>query len=253
MCMNRDHFQCTKHPNFIRGLEKSRAMSNERKQQRILNYNKNPHRCLLCSSIIPYNKKINKFCSRTCFARYNNKNRSKEIYKKQSTTLKNTLKSKNEDKPIYTKVYKCINCDKWAKRIKNRKTCSNECYLEILSKIATNNPQFGGNKNNKAYGWYESKFAGKVWLESSYEYKVALSLDKNSIEWIRPNFLIYNNSKKYYPDFYLPKYNIYLDPKNDFLIEQDKIKIQQVMDKNNVEILILNKDQLSWNIIKQLL
>jgi hypothetical protein len=56
----------------------------------------------------------------------------------------------------------------------------------------------------------------------------------------------------YTPDFYLPEYDIYLDPKNDFLIENinpvlgytDIDKIHQVELENNIKVLILNKDQL---------
>lgn len=63
----------------------------------------------------------------------------------------------------------------------------------------------------------------------------------------------------YTPDFYLPDYNLYLDPKNDFLINNinpklgyaDSYKIEQVMLQNNIRIIILNKEQLSWDYIKQ--
>jgi hypothetical protein len=48
-------------------------------------------------------------------------------------------------------------------------------------------------------------------------------------------------------------YDIYLDPKNFFLIEKDTIKIELVVKQKNVRILILNKNQLSWNVIKELI
>ena len=56
----------------------------------------------------------------------------------------------------------------------------------------------------------------------------------------------------YTPDLYLPDYNVYLDPKNDFLIENinptlgysDKDKINWVMEQNGVRVIILNKNQL---------
>jgi hypothetical protein len=107
----------------------------------------------------------------------------------------------------------------------------------------------GGNKNNKAYGWYTSPSAGAVWLESSYEYKVAKSLDDNNINWIRPPYISYNETKKYFPDFYLPDYDVYLDPKNDYLIEMDRDKIQSVMEQNSVIVIIIPKDKLNWKSI----
>lgn len=101
-------------------------------------------------------------------------------------------------------------------------------------------------------------------LDSSYEVMVAESLDNNNILWERPTRFEYHmdNILHYYtPDFYLPDYDIYLDPKNDFLIEnvnpslgyKDIDKVHQVEIENNIRILILNKDQLCWEQIKNML
>ena len=111
----------------------------------------------------------------------------------------------------------------------------------------------GGNKNTRAYGWYESPTAGRVWLESSYEVKVAKDLDLNGIHWTRPEYLPYGNGKKYFADFYLKEQNVYLDPKNIYLIQKDNDKIQQVMRENNVQIIVLDKTQLSWGQIRIML
>jgi len=74
----------------------------------------------------------------------------------------------------------------------------------------------GGNKNTRAYGWYVSPFAGKIWLESSYEHKVAVELDTNLIKWKRPSYLVWKDgegkTRKYFPDFYLEDYNVYHRP-----------------------------------------
>tara|TARA_Y100000034_G_scaffold58328_2_gene71118 strand:+ start:4520 stop:5155 length:636 start_codon:yes stop_codon:yes gene_type:complete len=94
-----------------------------------------------------------------------------------------------------------------------------------------------------------------VVLDSSYELIVAKSLDENGIKWIRPKPIKWNDDgqiRRYIPDFYLPKYNIYLDPKNDFLIKKDRRKISLAEKYNKVRILILSKDQLDWSIIKNL-
>ena len=59
-------------------------------------------------------------------------------------------------------------------------------------------------------------------LDSSYEVLLAEDFDKNNVRWIRPTRFLYriNDVDHYYtPDFYLPDYDVYLDPKNDFLIE----------------------------------
>ena len=71
------------------------------------------------------------------------------------------------------------------------------------------------------------EYKGTV-LESTYEYTVAVSLDENNIKWMktsRKDFKFpYSDpegvTNYYTPDFYLPDYNVYLDPKNDYLISK---------------------------------
>lgn len=119
---------------------------------------------------------------------------------------------------------------------------------------------------------YESRFGPHKSYEykgirfiSSYELRVAESLDENYIEWTRPSRLPYvdDNGKHhhYTADFYLPYYDVYLDPKNDFLISNvnpvmgytDSQKIQWVMQQNNVKVIVLDKDHLEWDKIRLLL
>jgi hypothetical protein len=51
----------------------------EMKQKRIEKYNKVPSICKHCNGSIPYNKRINKFCSHSCSATYNNIKKGKRI------------------------------------------------------------------------------------------------------------------------------------------------------------------------------
>lgn len=87
-------------------------------------------------------------------------------------------------------------------------------------------------------------------LHSSYELELAESLDLNGVRYERGMSFRYmgadGQDHRYYPDFYLPDYDVYLDPKNDFLIEKDKDKIQRVMDQNGVVVLVLDKTMLQW-------
>jgi len=104
-----------------------------------------------------------------------------------------------------------------------------------------------------------------VKLGSSYEVTLAISLDKNNIIWEIPKRIKYTDNlgkeRTYTADFYLPKYDIYLDPKNDFLINninpklgfKDIDKIKWVQQQNDVQVHILNKTQLSWEYIATLL
>lgn len=103
-------------------------------------------------------------------------------------------------------------------------------------------------------------------LASSYEVNVAKSLDENSIKWVKcvQKFEYTDHTGKirnYIPDFYLPDYNVFLDPKNDFLIKEinpgtglnDLEKISIVMKTHNIKVIVLDKDHLVWEKIKLLM
>lgn len=126
---------------------------------------------------------------------------------------------------------------------------------EHLRKIALERGLGGFNMRNKGILY------NGIRLDSSYEVVVAESLDLHQIKWERPKRFSYyiGDKKRYYtPDFYLPEYDVYLDPKNDFLINNvnpslgitDKEKIERVMSRHNIRILILDKNNLEWEKIK---
>lgn len=87
-------------------------------------------------------------------------------------------------------------------------------------------------------------FGKEVVLQSSYEMICAELLNEIGIEWTRPGHIKYDD-RKYFPDFYLPRYNIYLDPKNDYKAKLDEEKIQKVVDQNDVKVYVLTKEQLT--------
>jgi len=87
------------------------------------------------------------------------------------------------------------------------------------------------------------KYQG-IKLDSSWEFKLAIWLDEKSICWIRPNPLRYDDNRCYFPDFFLPEFNIFIDTKNDYLIKTDSEKIKKAAIQNSVEILILSKSDL---------
>ena len=127
-----------------------------------------------------------------------------------------------------------------------------------LSKIAKSNG-LGGVTQSR---WIEYK--GKI-LGSSYELALAKDLDACDVIWDTCTRFEYidptGKHRTYTPDFYLPEYDVYLDPKNDFLIENvnpnlgftDKEKIALAEQYNNIRVIILNKNQLSWEEVQKLL
>lgn len=132
---------------------------------------------------------------------------------------------------------------------------------QIMSKNARE------NNFQSHWGFRKSYPYNCLTLQSSYEVETAKSLDANNVIWNKPKYGLFeyiDNLGKvhtYTPDFYLPEYDVYLDPKNDFLINNinpalgysDKEKIEWVSKQNNVKIIILDKNQLTWDVIKKLL
>jgi hypothetical protein len=92
-------------------------------------------------------------------------------------------------------------------------------------------------------------------LESSWELELAIDLDKNNIKWVRPDSLVYyddtHQKRRYYPDFYLTDYDVYLDPKNNYVRQRDKQKIKWVTEQNQVKVFLLDKSQLSWSYLRE--
>jgi hypothetical protein len=71
-----------------------------------------------------------------------------------------------------------------------------------------------------------------VSLDSSWELALAKRLDELKIRWERPDSISYvasdGRTRRYFPDFYLPDHNLYLDPKNPFAIKAQQDKINQL-------------------------
>lgn len=200
-------------------------------------------KCTLCKKTLyliksQIGKNGRNFCSQSCAATYSNINRviSKDTNQKRSVTMKklytegriklpHTIKEKRGP---YVRIYwcTCICCKKnfWAGNAP-RKTCSKSCRDNICSQ----------NKVLKKwlpyYNMHEKKY---VKLHSTWEVKIAEWLDNQYVEWYRPTTRVVwfdktlNRKRTYLPDFYLLKYNMFVDVKNDFKIEQDKDKLTQL-------------------------
>ena len=44
--------------------------------------------------------------------------------------------------------------------------------------------------------------------------------------------------------------DVYLDPKNDYLIGKDSEKIKRVQEQNNITVLVLDRESLDWDSLK---
>lgn len=114
-----------------------------------------------------------------------------------------------------------------------------------------------GGKTNSKKNPYTMISGEIVYLDSSFETKLAEDLDRNGVLWARPKRKPWTDSEGkqrfYTADFYLPEYDVYLDPKNDYLITKDLTKILAVQEQNNIRVLILNSTQLSWDAVQKFL
>lgn len=243
-----EYYKSGKHlENVLRASEKGRDASRLKKLQREAEYNANPKLCLCCGLPIEYKKKnTSKFCSKSCAATYNNTGRvhttntKRKIAESVSETLKDAVYSKKRHGMAPLKSWAwlgryCVlheitcavcGCKKLVRaRQKYRKTCSPEC--KMTASIANRTYQNGKKKLIKYYNKWIDK---EVNLESSWELTIAEMLDKKDIEWYRPKAMKWidatGKNRLYYCDFYLPKYDTYLDPKNPYCMELDADKLK---------------------------
>lgn len=109
-----------------------------------------------------------------------------------------------------------------------------ETTKNIISQKARNSPHRRLKKNMIEYNG--------ILLDSSWEYELAKRLDYLNIVWERPKPIKWfdkdGNVHNYFPDFYLPEFDIFIDPKNPFACEVQKEKIESINETyNNIIIL----------------
>lgn len=109
----------------------------------------------------------------------------------------------------------------------------------------------GGGHTSKKNIYFEKNNGDIVYLQSSYEIAFATILEEKCIDWSRPEPLIWvdcdNKDHRYYPDFKIN--GIYFDTKNDYLVIKDADKIDRVRKQNNVNIIVVVKDNINYEFI----
>lgn len=144
-----------------------------------------------------------------------------DVRKKQSESLKNFYSSNDVD--FTERSNKCIET-----KIKNGTTKHSE---ESKNKIRVAALNSNHRRLVRSIREYVKKDGSIVKLDSSWEEHLAKRLDFLNIDWIRPEEPIYyfdrGVRKRYFPDFYLPFFDLYLDPKNPiaYKVQENKIKI----------------------------
>lgn len=81
-----------------------------------------------------------------------------------------------------------------------------------------------------------------ILLDSSWELALAKRLDELNINWVRPDPIPWMDEEgivhNYFADFYLPKYDKYLDPKNKHAIRVQEKKLKMLLAQySNIDII----------------
>lgn len=254
---NLAHTEDKQRPSEESKVTKSKKISERRQEafdEKINRYNEAPNICK-CGKPKQYKQRHNKYCGSSCAATFSN---SEKIFQKP--------RKKQPKKVCSIKYKECPQCSSIFltsshKGNKNSILCSEECLhkrRQELGSISAKKNNFGGVRQSKRILY------NGVLLGSTYEVTLAKSLDEYGVKWSLPQKISYTDlsGKKhtYTADFYLPDYDVYLDPKNDFLINNinpalgysDHDKIKWVTEQNGVRIIILSKEQLSWDSVSKL-
>lgn len=227
--------------NARNNMEAGRNTQQLQKLERIAKYEQTPSVCANCGTVHPYHIRKNKFCSSSCAATYNNTKRvaagwTRSEESKQQTSAKLKGRANKHKGKSFTKVIKifyieCKICGiKKCVSAKHRKhqTCGNtDCMIQ--ASVGIRPYQNGSRKPVWFYNPNEDKL---VLLDSSWEVVVANHLINLGVVWERPVFIKWvdntGKTRRYFPDFYLPQYNMYLDPKNPYCMSLDIEKMSRV-------------------------
>ena len=83
-------------------------------------------------------------------------------------------------------------------------------------------------------------------------------LDKHSVPWNRPKtgFEWFDEAgvkHRYYPDFYLPKHDLYLDPKNPWERQKGRYKLEYVRSHYPIRLILLDKNEVKEDALLSIL
>lgn len=155
-------------------------------QERINRYYDNPNRCKYCNEILPYEKRMNKFCSSSCSAKFNNKNRPIKVIEKQKQTLFNTLSLKKENEKLIEKKKRkrkiCKYCGAEKGKCVHPEICKKHQLFNTLSKFGFDLNTIGTseiyNEYNKAKKIIENEYIKHInddELKNKYNYYSGLA------------------------------------------------------------------------------
>lgn len=200
-----------------------------------------------------FKKSSNHFCGSSCSASFNNKSRESIWTPERKQKLSEWAKQ-HSYRPSREEIRKnkhiasteeltrrCAGCKQnfLVKYISSKKKyCSQKCIKQYAI--------IGGYRENSTK-LHRCIYKG-ISMHSGSEKKFAEILDKNGISWIKNSnqfykYIFNNKNKKYYPDFYLPDFKLWVEIKGKIYVEPWlPNKIQSVKDAGERIIMIFSKE-----------
>ena len=179
--------------------------------------------------------KHKKYCSRSCANGH-----------EQSAATKAQIQASRRAQPRLPKWVEdtCIVCHRSfeRKRVKHPKTCSNAaCRFQHKSQSLKGNAsgKRGGYRPRSVQSYNDTPF------DSKWEVLLAKRLDELQIPWERDvnRFLSYHDlqgrKRRYYPDFYLPTHDMYLEVKG-YATPATKHKMSDASERNCIKLVVLS-------------
>ena len=223
-----------------RGISVSRTASQKRVAQ-LEKWINEKHQCERCGKVMTELYGSGRFCSRYCANSRSHTDTTKALISNSVRSSVSYVKAQERKKLEYISTLEtryCSICGRELPLESKRVTCSTECLSEAFRRNAKNN-KIGGPSKNSSYG-KRGTYKG-IHCDSTYELAVLIyCLDHNiDIERNQRKFSYTYQGKihNYYPDFYLPSYDIFLEVKGRDIGPVYE-KAQGVIDSgNNISIL----------------
>ena len=153
-------------------------------------YENSPNKCAWCKISIPYESRVNKFCSRSCSAKSSNRTETprKRGPPKGTKSSFRVWEHVKRSKIPHTKVRICTVCSKVFKCDTQRKTCSKDCRDSIVKK----------NRGRHKRSYMEIAFSR--WLDERHvEYEIEFQIKNPEL------------NKCYYADFIFHGLNLIIE------------------------------------------
>lgn len=248
---------CTRNHELVG--HKNRLNAEMRKKRNLQKWVSEQHKCEHCGKVLTKKYGSGRFCSRSCAA---SRPKRKETRALISSSILKTINERNL-REVYRlaairKALKyghtlhnvpeegrCVVCGAVTKKRNGvlNKTCSASCYRVLQSQIAKSFG-LGGLSTSSSYG-KRGTYKG-IHCDSTYELAFLVYCLDHNIAIVRNQrgfpYQYQGKTHKYYPDFYLPELDLYVETKGrDIGPVYEKI---QGLKELNLNVVLLHREDL---------